>query len=84
MGRRIFVADIGSTRYERGRTPNFGWAGVDPEQPERLFGSSNIDTLAAALATALQAGHHIALGFEAPLEQFAQSMKAMWAESTKA
>src|SRR5262245_6313605 len=67
MGRRIFVADIGSTRCERGMRPKFGWAGLDPEQPGRIFGSPHINELAAALVTAFRDGHHVALGLEAPL-----------------
>jgi hypothetical protein len=67
MGRRIFVADIGSTRCEPGLQPKFGWAGLDPGHPERVFGSPRITELAAALVTAFQDGHHVALGLEAPL-----------------
>lgn len=67
MSRVIYAADVGSTRCEGGRTPNFAWARVEPADPTFVVGSSDIGKLADRIIRDLQNGQSIALGFEAPL-----------------
>ena len=57
----IYCADIGSIKA---KPTKFGWAGVhDNQRPE----GSCIHDLVDEIATSLQAGHKVALGFECPL-----------------
>jgi len=67
LTRAIYAVDIGSTRCEAGRTPNFAWARVDPADPRSVVGSPDIDKLADQIIRDLQDGRSVALGFEAPL-----------------
>ncbi|HMD99633.1 MAG TPA: GntG family PLP-dependent aldolase [Terriglobia bacterium] len=67
LSRVIYAVDIGSTRCEAGRTPNFGWARVDPVDPSSVVGSSDIGKLADRIIRDLQNEQSVALGFEAPL-----------------
>jgi len=67
LGRVIYAVDVGSTRCEAGRTPNFAWARVDPTDPSSVVGSSDIGKLADQIIRDLQDGQSVALGFEAPL-----------------
>ena len=58
--RTIYACDCGSPR--RG---NFAWAVVSPDGPPQ--GSDDINCLVEYLVRDLNAGHSVALGFEAPL-----------------
>ena len=68
VSRRIYAVDVGSTRNgERGQPPNFAWARVDPQMPEGLVGSFDIELLCDRLVADLKARRSVALGLEAPL-----------------
>lgn len=60
--RRIYAVDVGSTQQD-----SFAWVCVDPEVPERLTGSRDIELLSARVVADLQAHRSVALGLEAPL-----------------
>lgn len=65
--RRIYAADIGSTRCDRGAAPKFAWVCIDPDHPDDVRGSSDIEAFAKSIATSLAAGISVAVGFEAPM-----------------
>lgn len=65
--RRVYAADIGSTRTDSMRRPGsgFGWARL--LDTGEIEGSHAITDLAASVTRDLRAGYTVALGFEAPL-----------------
>lgn len=65
--RVIYACDVGTTRSGR-NGPAFAWAKILPqEHPIRVRVSQDIEHLVTDIATEIQEGKSVALGFEAPL-----------------
>ena len=62
MKKIVYACDVGSTKQN-----NFAWASAELTSAKLLGGSDDIDELIHRVATDLNDGNQVALGFEAPM-----------------